>query len=194
MEDFSIKPEAGFGASAGLRGDIAFRLRLENFYHFEARDRHGNLRWSEDIANLIPDAGANDLLTQYLKGAAYTAAWFVGLIDNTGFTSLQNSDTAAKITTTTPTGGTNSWQENTGYSNANRVTATFGTAAARSISNSASAAVFNINATVVITGGFLASSNVKGGTAGVLYGEGQLSQNRSLFSGDTLTLTVTATA
>lgn len=183
-----------FSAKIGAKNKLALGLGCKNHWKFEARDKDGNIKWIEEFDNLTTTQGLNDILTQYFTGSAYTAAWYCRLVDNVGFSTFAATDTAAKITTSTPSGGTNSWQENIGYSNATAPAIVFGSASGGSISNTSSAAVFNINATVVIYGGFACSSDTIGGTSGILYGEGAFSATRSLSSGDTLTVTVTMTA
>lgn len=181
-------------ASVGANNGMKAGLLMKNHWKFEAKDAEGNVLWSEEFDNLTTTQGLNDNLTEYFSGSGYTAAWYVGLVDNVGFGVFAAGDTAAKITTTTPTGGTNNWQENVGYSNVTRPTLVFGSASGGSISNSSNVAVFNINATVVIYGGFAVTTNTPGGTSGKLYGEGAFSATRSLSSGDTLSVTVTMTA
>jgi hypothetical protein len=155
--------------------------------------RNAQVAWVEDFPNLVTTEGKNDLLTKYLKGSGYTATWFVGLVDNAGWTAYAAGDTAAKITASANPPTTNGWQEGVPYSNANRVTWTGGTAAAGSIDNSASQAAFNINATLTVRGAILDSNNTKQGTSGVLYCEGDFSAARAVLSGDTLNVTVTLT-
>jgi hypothetical protein len=183
-----------FGARVQAKNQLALGLGVKNHWRFEARDKDGNVKWIEEFDNLTTTQGLNDILTKYFTGSGYTAAWYCRLVDNVGFGAFAAADTAAKVTTSTPSGGTNNWQENVGYSNATSPAIVFGTASAGSISNSASPAVFNINATVTIYGGFATSTDTPGGTTGVLYGEGAFSATRSLLNGDTLTVTVTMTA
>ena len=67
--------------------------------------------------------------------------------------------------------------------------------ASQSVDNSASAAVFTINSSGTVGGGFLVTNSTKGGTTGTLYGGAAFSGgNRTVDNGDTLTVTVTATA
>lgn len=183
-----------FSAKVGAVNKLQLGLGCANHWKFEARDAEGNIKWIEEFWNLTTTQGLNNILTEYFKGSSYTAAWYCRLVDNVGFGAFNAADTAAKITTSTPSGGTNNWQENTGYSNATAPAITFGSVSGGSVSNSASPAVFNINATVVIYGAFAISDDTVGGTAGILYGEGAFSSTRSLSSGDTLTVTVTMTA
>ena len=174
--------------------DLEQPIRLHNLYEVECFDRRGRLKWREVIKNLVTTEGLNDLLDKYLKGAAYTAAWYVGLIDNASFTSIQAGDTAAKINLVANPPTTNSWQEADDYSESVRQTLTLGTPSAGSVDNSASKASFSINGTVTLNGAFIGSSNVKGGTAGVLYGAASFGATRSVISGDTLNVTATLTA
>jgi hypothetical protein len=145
------------------------------------------LAWLENINNLVMTEGKNDQLTQYFKGSAYTAAFFIGLVNNAGFTAYAAGDTAAQI------GGTNGWAEGTPYSNATRVAWVGGTASGGSIDNSGSVATFNINATLTVRGGFVATSSTKNGTSGKLYGAVDFSATRSVVSGDTLLTTASFT-
>jgi hypothetical protein len=163
-------------------------LQLENYYTIECHDADGNLMWIDGFANLITRVGAGDSLTQHLKGSAYTAAWFVGL---TGATPVfATADTMA-----THAG----WTDSTAYSNATRPAWTGGTVDTSTdtctVDNSAAKAVFNINATATIGGAFLVNNSTKGGTTGVIYGGGAFAGgNRSVLSGDTLSVSVSATA
>lgn len=153
-------------------------------YAFEARDRHGNLLWEETVHNLTVDVGLNDILDKYWKGSGYTAAHFVGL---TG-----HSPTVAPADTMASHAG---WTEVTAYAEANRPALTLGAVSNKSVDNSASKATFSINADNTQVGGaFVVTNSTKGGTAGTLIGCAPLSTNRTMGSGDTLSVTVTASA
>lgn len=171
---------AGMSAVTSAADELGFGLKWHNVYRFECLDADGNVKWTEEVTNTVFDAGANDLLTNYFKGSAYTAAWYVGLTTGTTFV---NGDTSASHS---------GWTEFTAYSQANRPTWTGGTASARSISNSGSQAVFSINgAGGTVAGAFLISNSTINGTTGILYGAAALSSSRTLASGDTLNITVT---
>lgn len=171
---------AGTHATGSANSGVVMGLNWHNVYKFECFDANGNLKWVDEVTNLVCDAGANDLLTNYFKGSAYTAAWYVGLTTGTTFA---NGDTSASHS---------GWTEFTAYSQATRPAWTGGTASARSISNSGSQAVFSINGSGgTVAGAFLISNNTISGTTGVLYGEAALSSSRTLASGDTLNITVT---
>ena len=173
----------------------ALGLALHNVYTFECRDAAGNLKWVEEVPNLVTTQGLNDLLTKYFKGSSYTATWYVGLVNNSGFGAFAAGDTAAKITTSAPNAPTtNDWAETTSYDESVRQTLTLGSASSGSINNSSSKAVFTISATVTVKGGFVISDSTKGGTSGVLYGEAAFASARSVVDDDTITVTVTLTA
>lgn len=186
MEPLGASPDVQFDAKARAATEIKLGVKPENFYLVRAW-RDGRLLWEEYVPNLVTTEGKNDTLTQYFKGSAYTAAFFVGLVDNASFTAFAAGDTAAQIN------GTNQWLESSAYSQSVRQTLTLGTASAGSIDNSGAVATFSINGTVTLHGAFVATSSTKGGTSGKLYGEAAFSANRSLASGDTITVQVTLT-
>ncbi len=137
------------------------------------------------MANVVTTEGKNDTLTQYFKGSAYTATWFVGLVNNAGFTAFAATDTAAQIN------GTNQWTEWTTYSESVRQTLTLGTPSAGSVDNSASKAVFTQSGSGTLNGAFIVSSSTKAGTAGKLYGAGSFSATRAVVSTDVVSVTAT---
>lgn len=141
------------------------------------------LAWVENPGNLVVTVGGNDLLTNQFKGSSYTAAWYLGLIDNASFSAVALADTMASHA---------GWLESTVYSNGTRISLSFGTASAKSLA--ASAAAFSINGTATINGAFSATNSTKGGTTGTLYSAGSFSATRSVVNGDTLNVTLTVTA
>jgi len=155
-------------------------------------DSEGNLKWEEHFPNLVVNVGKIDLLNKYFAGSGYTAAWYLGLVNGGTSPTYNASDTMASHS---------GWTEVTGYSNATRPAASFGSATASgggagsagtgTISTSATA--FNINATNTVAGAFLTTSNTIGGTTGTLFSAGSFtSGNRSVLSGDVLNVTWTA--
>lgn len=151
------------------------------------RCQNAFVAWVEDIHNLVTTEGKNDQLSQYFKGSAYTAAFFIGLVNNTGFSAYSATDTAAQIN------GTNGWAETAPYSNATRVAWVGGSASGGSIDNTASVAVFNINSSATVRGAFVATASAKNAITGKLYGEADFSAARSVISGDSLNVTSTFT-
>jgi hypothetical protein len=148
-------------------------------------DKDGNLKWEDQKHNLVVNSGLQDMNTQYFKGSGYTATWYIGL-----YGAAATNDPAAGDTAASHAG----WTEITPYSNANRPTATFGTATTADpsvIDNSGSPAQFDIDDTATIGGAFLISDNTKGGTTGVLFSASDFAApgDRSVASGDTLNIT-----
>jgi hypothetical protein len=177
--------EAGLEMRQGLW--MPFRAPFM-LYSIECLDKNGDLKWNEVFHNLVTTVGKNDLLTQYFKGSAYTAGWFVG---------LKNAGTAAVTDTMSAHAG---WTEFTNYSiGANttiRGSLTLGTAASGSIDNSANKTQFTITgAGGTVAGAFVTTSNAKSGTAGTLYSAGDFAGGpRGVVVGDTLNVTVTLSA
>jgi hypothetical protein len=169
----------GQGLTEGIRGGGRFMV--------ECLDKDGNRKWTAESQNLVVNVGLQDMNTQYFKGVTYSAAWYIGL-----YGAASSNNPAAGDTMSSHAG----WTEITGYSNANRPTATFGTATTADpsvIDNSASPASFSINATNTIGGAFLVNNNTKGGTTGTLFSAADFQSpgDRSVVSGDTLNVTYT---
>jgi len=146
-------------------------------------DRDGHEKWVEIAPNLVVNTGLQVMNTQFFTGSAYTAAWYIGLVNGTSAsTTFSGGDTLASHV---------GWDENTQYVG-NRKAASFGAATLAdpsNINNSASAASFTMNATATIAGAFLA--NVATGTSGVLFSAADFQSpgDRSVVSGDVLNIT-----
>lgn len=165
-------------------GGVGMGLKVENYWRIECHDRDGNLKWVDEFANLVTTVGMNDLLTQYFKGSAYTAAWYVGL--TAGTPTFAAGDTMSSHS---------GWTEVTAYSEGARQTLTLGTPSGGSVNNTASKAVFTISSNgTTIGGAFVVTNSTKGGTSGTIYGGGALGAgNKTIDNGDTLSVTVTLT-
>ena len=154
-------------------------------FHFQCFDKDGNLKWEDSAHNLVVNVGLQDMNAKYFSGSGYTATWFLGLVDDSPSPSYAAGDTAASHA---------GWAESAAYTQATRPTCTFGTATTADpsvIDNSASVAVFTMNATVTIAGAFLISESTKSGTTGTLFSAStfQSPGARSVISGDTLNVT-----
>jgi hypothetical protein len=146
-------------------------------------DKDGNEKWVDIAPNLVVNTGLQDMNTKFFTGSAYTAAWYIGLVNGTSTTTtFSGGDTLA-----THAG----WTENSSYTG-NRKAASFSAATLNdpsNINNSASAASFTMNANATIAGAFLA--NVATGTSGVLFSAAdfQAPGDRTVVSGDVLNIT-----
>lgn len=158
-------------------------VALSGEFHLELW-REGELIWDEAFPNLVVTVGKNDLLDKYLAGSAYTAAFFLGLVDGGSTPTYAAGDTMASHA---------GWTENTGYSNATRPAPTWNAAAASSKASTATG--FNINATGTIAGAFLTTVSTKGGTTGTLFSAGSFATgNRAVLNNDVLNVTYTLNA
>lgn len=146
-------------------------------------DKNGNEKWVDIAPNLVTNVGLQSMNTQFFTGSAYTAAWYIGLVNGTSAsTTFSGGDTLA-----THAG----WTENSSYAGT-RKAASFGTATLNdpsNINNSASAASFTMNANATIAGAFLA--NVASGTTGLLFSAADFQSpgDRTVVSGDVLNIT-----
>jgi hypothetical protein len=155
-------------------------------FHVECFDKDGNLKWETSEHNLVVNQGLQDMNTQYFKGSAYTAGFFLGLV-----TGPSSGTTFAAADTLSSHAG---WTEFTNYSGA-RKSVTFGTATTADpsvITNSVSPSTFTINgAGGTVAGAFLCT--VSSGTSGILFSESdfQAPGDRVVIAGDTLNVTYT---
>jgi hypothetical protein len=168
---------AATDASESTKGGGVFRV--------ECHDAQGQLKWSAEKTNLVVNVGLQDMVSKYFTGAAYTAAWYVGIYGAAASNNPASGNTMASHA---------GWTEIVAYSQAARPAAVFGTATTANpsvITTSASPATFSINGTTVVGGAFLASNNTKGGTAGLLFSAADFASpgDRSVVSGDTITVT-----
>ena len=156
-------------------------------YHMQCFDKDGNLKWEAECPNLVVNGGLQDMNNKYFLGSAYTAAWYIGLYGAGSTNNPAASDTAASHA---------GWTEVVPYSQSTRPACSFATPTTANPSvatNSASPAVYSINATATVGGAFLVSNSTKGGSTGTLYSASDFTTpgDRSVVSGDTLNVTYT---
>ena len=151
-------------------------------YEVECRDKNGNLKWIDTIDNVVTTVGKNDNLDTFFAGSGYTAAWYIGLISLTGYT----SGPVAGDTMASHSG----WTEDQNYSEGTRPAPSWGAAAAGSKATTATG--FSIDATTTIKGCFMNTVSTKGGTTGNLYSAGLFTGgDKAVADGDTLNVTWT---
>lgn len=156
-------------------------------YTMQCFDKDGNLKWKAECPNLVVNGGLQDMNNKYFLGSAYTATWYIGLYGSGASNSPAAGDTMSSHI---------GWTEVVPYSQATRPACTFGTPTTANPSvatNSASPAVYSINATSTVGGAFLVSDNTKSGSTGTLYSASDFTSpgDRSVVSGDTLNVTYT---
>lgn len=178
-------PSASVTVGSGVNEDMAVVGRFTATCY----DSEGNVRWAEEFPNLVVNVGKIYLLNETFAGSSYTATWYLGLVNASP--TYNAADTMSSHS---------GWTEVTGYSNATRPAASFGSATASGGGSgsagtgtiSTSATAFNINATNTVAGAFLTTNSTIGGTTGTLFSAGSFGTARSVLSGDVLNVTWTA--
>lgn len=182
MQSEKIKLTETSDVSISKSNDLNETIGVTGHYNVQCLDSDGQVKWTDTIENLVVTVGKNDLLDKYFAGSAYTAAWYMGLVDGATTPSYAAGDTLASHA---------GWTESTAYSGSNRATVAWNAASAGSKASTATS--FSINATATIAGALLTVTQVRATTTGVLYSAGSFSGgNRSVVNGDTLNVTYTA--
>lgn len=157
----------------------AFRPR--GLFVIEHRNKDGRLIGLYRVPNGIVDVGMNHILETEFHGGSQVSTWYIGLVDNSGFTAFSDSDTMSSHS---------GWSESTVYSQSTRPQWTCGAATSRQITN-ASTVDFSINGSATLKGIFITSDNTKSGTSGTLWATAAFSSTVSVQNGDTLKITYT---
>lgn len=162
------------------------KAKAGGVYKLQCVGSDGNVKWEEEMHNLVVNQGLQSMVSVYLDGATQITTWYLGLITGPGSgTTIAATDTLASHT---------GWTEFTNYTG-NRKTATFGTATTADpsvIDNTASPASFSISgAGGTVAGAFLCS--VDTGTSGILFSASDFQSpgDRVVVSGDTLNVQYT---
>jgi hypothetical protein len=194
-------------ASCGDKAEISLQANvagtetvgIEGAYHVVCRDQDGNVKWEEQIPNLVNAVGKQLMLDTLLKGTSYTVVGpFLGLIGGAGPTFLA-ADTMASHA---------GWTEFDNYTvggSAVRGTAVFGSATSAGLSpanvttSAASAITYTITgAGGTVSGCFLVTgsgaSSTLNNTSGTLYSAGAFTTAKVTTAGDTVSVTYSTTA
>jgi len=160
-------------------------MSIKGTYHAVCYDAAGNIKWEDDIENLVTTVGKNFTLDTTLGNTAGGAV-VMGL-KGTGTAVV--ADTQASHA---------SWNE-VGLANAptysgNRPTPSFSSASSGSKTTS-SAVSFSMTSTGTVAGCFIniGGSATKDNTTGTLFSAGDFSSSKSVVSGDSIAVTYTAT-
>lgn len=134
--------------------------------------------------NLIPDIGANAFLDVVFNSAA-KYSFFISLINA--------PITASSILATDTMAAHPGWTENPDYTEATRRAWIAARVIIGTYSNVAAVAVFNFAVPCSINGFFMASENVKSGTAGVLLSALRTLPVIAILAGDSIRVTYSVT-
>lgn len=149
--------------------------------HFDVDGSHiGTYNFDNGIVTI----GFNTLLNVVFGGASQSALWYIGLIDNAGFTALASTDTIASHP---------GWTESVIYSEAFRQQWVPTSATAQSITSNANAQ-FSINATGSIKGLFIVDNHTKSGGTGLLWSTGLFDSTKPVVNGQTFKCVYTLSA
>lgn len=161
------------------------RVGLGGVFTITCFDSGGNQKWTEDFHNLVVNVGLKFINDTIFSGSGYTAAWYIGLVN----------DPATYDATDTMTSHAG-WTENVSYTQTARPTLSFGSASSADPSViTASAATFTMNASGTVSGAFVTTNNTKSGTSGTLLSAGNfVGIARAFTSGDTLNVTYSFSA
>jgi len=182
MQSEKIKLTETSDVSISKSNDLTETIGVTGHYNVQCVGPDGQVKWTDSIENLVVTVGKNDLLDKYFAGSAYTAAWYLGLVDGASTPTYAAGDTLASHA---------GWTESTAYTGTNRATVAWNAASAGSKASTATS--FSINATATIAGALLTVTQVRATTTGVLYSAGSFTGgNRSVANGDTLNVTYTA--
>jgi hypothetical protein len=174
---FGSKVSAVVDRVRGLESDI----KPHGYFKIEHYDKYGNLLSKYDIPNGVCDAGINDLLDVAFRNQTQHASWYIGIIDNSGYSAVAAGDTMASHS---------GWNEFTTYSQTTRVQWSPAAASSKSISNS-STSDFSITGSGTLKGIFLCSDSTKSGTSGILWATALFAATITVSNGDTLKITYT---
>ena len=192
----------GDNAVATLQANVAIPegMTQEGYYHVECRDAQGNLKWEEQVPNLVVAIGKQLMLDTLLKGSSYSV---VG--PYLGLTKVSLTPAATDTMTTLVTTNTAEFINYTVGGSAVRGTAVFAssTSTGATPSNVTSSTATAITYTITGAGGtvygcFLVTGtgavNTQSSTAGTLYSEGNFSVAKAVTAGDTVSVTYSTTA
>lgn len=177
------------GIKLDLSGLDAAKLGVGGHFIVECYDKNGNLSWEDTAENGVTDVGIANLLNEYFRAATQITAWYIGLVDNSGFVAFASSDTMASHS---------GWSEvsSGNYSQSTRVQWSPGAASGGAVVNSTTADHSMTNgSSLTVKGLFLNSENTKGGTSGTLFSTAAFTGgNQAVNNGDTLKVTYTVSA
>ena len=186
------KEESNLGDSSAVSlsssTDALEGLTITGHYDVECIGEDGNVKWTDAIENIIVAVGKIDMFTKYFAGTAYSAAWYMGLVNNTPTPAYVVGDTLASHA---------GWAEFTSYSGANRIAVAFVNAPTGTTTvtlTNSTATSFSINGSGTLAGCLLCQTQVRATTTGVLYSVGSFTGGtRAVVSGDTVNVTFSTT-
>lgn len=171
------------------------QVGLHGVYKAECYGADGVLKWSDTFDNLTTNVGRQDMLNKYFAGSGYTQSIVVGLMGESGGSSVPAyTDTQGSHAGWLEVGGVNAPT----YSGT-RKTPTFSSAtnANPSVLATSAVVVFAMTGSGTVTGAFInnGGSSTIDNTTGVLFSAGNFTAgSKTVTSGDTINVTYTLSA
>jgi hypothetical protein len=162
------------GVALSLR-EAGCKLKGEFRYRIVNPDGTVEYDWAV-CPNGAATVGLNSLLDVGFRAQTQITAWYISLINASGYSAVSSADTMSSHA---------GWTEYTSYTETNRQQWSPAAAASGSITNTTVVTFTNGGSAGSIQGMFLTSSNTKGGTTGTLYSTAVESSPRSLAAGAT---------
>ena len=167
--------------AAAMRG-LADRIMFRNTFKVK-HIRGGKVIGEYEMLNGIVDVGLHYLLDTSFRATTQLTSWFLGIVDNSGFSAFAAADTTASHA---------GWTEFTAYSEGTRGAWTPPAAATRTLSNTTTVD-FTMSGGGTLKGLFLASDNTKGGTTGTLWATAAFAASVAVLASDIVRATYSIT-
>ncbi len=145
--------------------------------------RNGKCIGVKDVQNLVTTEGKNKMIDVMFHSTTQITAWFIGIINASGFTAVAAGDTMASHA---------GWTELTVYDEATRQ-AWDEAAASGGSGGTTTPSVFTFNATCTVKGMFLCSNSTKSGTTGTIWCATPFASDSPFIAGDEGRVTYTPT-
>ena len=181
-----------FNFVQGIKNSLTRKRQAVDIFQMEGRYpivqlwRGGKLIHEEAINNGITNEGKNFIFDCMFNSATQSgsSSWVIGIIDSSGYSALNVTDTMASHST---------WTEFTGYSQTTRVAWGQSTSSGQTVTNG-SPATFDFTATGTLQGIFITNVATKSATTGKLWSTGLFSSTVPVVSGDELKITYAVSA
>ncbi len=158
------------------------KFRPTGKFLIEHRNKDGKLIGVYRVPNGIVDEGLDMILETMFRSGAQSGTWYIGLVDNAGWSAFNAGDTM---------GGHTTWAEFEDLVETTRPQWTAGAAASREMTNAATVD-FSIDLdNQTLKGIFIADDAVIGGAGGNLWATASFSSTVAVMQGDTLKVTYT---
>lgn len=177
----NISLDTDVEAAAQLRS-LADRIMFKNTFKVEHL-RNGKIVGEYEMLNGIVDVGLHYVLDTSFRNTTQLTAWYIGLVDNSGFSAFAAADTMASHS---------GWSEFTTYTETVRGTWGPPAAATRTLANTTTVD-YTMSGGGTLKGLFLTSDDTKSGTAGTLWATAAFATTVAVLSSDIIRATYSIT-